>query len=351
MIFVSHAVRDKPVVDAFVTLLSAGANVRTEEIFCSSSPGSDIDPGDEFVRTIHAALKAADLVILFITPNYYDSVFCVAEMGGAWALEKKVFPLLTSDVGREIGHNMLGRQTERIDRRGLNSLFERIRAEMSPRKWNANLFEDHRDLFLSNYATEYLAVPKPEKVALSDFEREQSRADAALEQMRVAEGEIARARAQIAHLEAAKDSADVARIRQAFVSTDRERWYELVASAHAALKKLGAPERRAVFASFTGEPWRPSTETQDYWSPELPRAIAGERIVRADAYANWGFFASSNHPFLKPAFRALTAIGEFLSSGLTNELRNELEEEYEAPISLENLDFWEAVLLDDPLIE
>ncbi len=351
MIFISHAVRDKPVVDAFVTLLTSGANVRTEEIFCSSSSGSDIDPGDEFVHAIRDGLINAELVILFITPHYYDSVFCVAEMGGAWALGKPMFPFVASDVDREIGNNMLGRQTERVDKRGINSLFERLRKMLPARKWDTNLYEARRDAFLSEFESKYPSLPKPAKVSREEMDREQGKAAAAVEMMRDAESRLTRAKEQIAALEAAKNAADVKRIRGEFASSERERWEQLRDDAWKPVNKLTAPERRAVFASYAGEPWRPSREADDYWGVELNRGVAGHRIVVYEDFGPRRYVASQDHPALKPVFRALNAMRDFISSEISEELTSELEEEYEAPVRLDNLDFWEAALVDSRLID
>lgn len=93
IIFISHALADKPVIDDLFDLLQKGCSLRVPEIFCSSVEGAGIKTGEDFVKWVHANLVSSDLVILFLTPNYYASNFCIAEMGAAWAF-KKQFSLL-----------------------------------------------------------------------------------------------------------------------------------------------------------------------------------------------------------------------------------------------------------------
>lgn len=351
MIFISHAARDAVVVRDLVTLLTSGGNVRTEEIFCSSSPGSDIDPGDEFVATIHEQLAAASLVILFITPNYYDSVFCVAEMGGAWALGKPTFPLVAPDVEREIGANMLGRQTERVDRRGLSKLFECLRGMLPPRKWDTHLFEVRRDVYLGEFAEKYPTLPKPRSVPVAELEAEQRRSATAMEMVRDAEGRLARATERITRLEAEVDPAAVREIRREFTGPAEERWEELLQEARERLRRLDAVERRAAYASVAGVPWQPSRDAFDVWRSELRRAVAAARIYENDAFSPPLYEAIREHPVMRPVFETLDELGLFLDGEAGADLVKALEEEFEAPARVDNLDFWENALVDSRLLE
>jgi hypothetical protein len=124
-IFISHASADKPIIDHFFDLVQTGCNIRLEDIFCTSIDGAGIETGSEFVDWIHRHIHFADLVILVVTPNYFASKFCVAEMGAAWALERNVFPMILPNMPRDIGAVMIGRQTAVIDQGGLDDLRDR----------------------------------------------------------------------------------------------------------------------------------------------------------------------------------------------------------------------------------
>lgn len=93
-IFISHAVADKELVDAFVDFLQTGCGVSHEDIFCSSLEGMTIPEGSSFVQFMEETLRGADFVIMIITPSYYESIFCVCELGATWILQHNNFPLL-----------------------------------------------------------------------------------------------------------------------------------------------------------------------------------------------------------------------------------------------------------------
>ncbi|MHC4458485.1 MAG: methyltransferase domain-containing protein [Planctomycetota bacterium] len=111
-----------PVVDDLYDLLQMGCNLKREEIFCSPVEGAGIETGEDFVEWIDEKMVAAQLVILFVTPNYFASRFCVAEMGAAWALKKDIFPLTIPGMPRDAGAVLLGKQTAVVEPTGLDEL-------------------------------------------------------------------------------------------------------------------------------------------------------------------------------------------------------------------------------------
>jgi hypothetical protein len=93
-IFVSHAVADKELVDAFVDFLQTGCGVVLDDIFCSSLEGMTIPEGSTFVTFMEETLRDAEFVIMIISPSYYESVFCLCELGATWILKHNNFPIL-----------------------------------------------------------------------------------------------------------------------------------------------------------------------------------------------------------------------------------------------------------------
>ena len=63
-IFISHAVADKDLVDAFVDFLQTGCGVKHEDMFCSSLEGMTIPEGSSFVHFMEDTLREADFVSL-----------------------------------------------------------------------------------------------------------------------------------------------------------------------------------------------------------------------------------------------------------------------------------------------
>jgi hypothetical protein len=72
-VFISHAATDKQIADQLAELLTLGLNIKGDEIFCSSLPGRNIEPGFNFVDYIKGALSEAKVVLLLMTENYLAS--------------------------------------------------------------------------------------------------------------------------------------------------------------------------------------------------------------------------------------------------------------------------------------
>jgi TIR domain-containing protein len=87
-IFVSHATRDRELVEAVVELLQLGSGVPTEQIFYSSGAGTGVPAGARFNSYIRSKVEESSLVIAIISPAFQESAFSIAEVGAAWVLEE-----------------------------------------------------------------------------------------------------------------------------------------------------------------------------------------------------------------------------------------------------------------------
>lgn len=97
-LFISHACKDKDMVDAFVSMLT-GAGVPDSILFYSSSPGSGIPVGCNIYEYLRRQLINNVYVIFMLSENYYDSTACVSEMGAVWALNAPHCVVLLPGLG------------------------------------------------------------------------------------------------------------------------------------------------------------------------------------------------------------------------------------------------------------
>lgn len=79
-IFISHATKNKELVLKFAEFLEAISS--DIEVFCSSEDGS-IKIGKNFIEMIFDELNNCDLFIPIISEEYYNSKFCMIELGVA----------------------------------------------------------------------------------------------------------------------------------------------------------------------------------------------------------------------------------------------------------------------------
>src|SRR5689334_13296005 len=95
--FLSFAAADKELEEAFVTLLRLGCDLDREQIFYTGRTGT-ILPGQFFPEAIRKSLESSELSFYLLTPAYYRSRFCLAELGASWATGGERIPILVPPV-------------------------------------------------------------------------------------------------------------------------------------------------------------------------------------------------------------------------------------------------------------
>lgn len=94
-IFISHASKDKEIVNVFVDeYLERGLKVDAHsQIFYTSSHVTGIAPGSNWRESIRQCLINSEIVFCFISEHYSQSQYCIAELGAAWAFQKTIIPI------------------------------------------------------------------------------------------------------------------------------------------------------------------------------------------------------------------------------------------------------------------
>lgn len=151
-IFISHATKDKEIIEELIDLLES-IGINSTQIFCSSFEGYGIPLGDNFLDKIKQELSSEVLVLFVITNNFYESKVCLCEMGAAWALFKGHIPIVVpplsySDIQGVIPltQGMLINEVPK-----LNSLKEKLENDFCvEQKISLNNWERKRDRFINN---------------------------------------------------------------------------------------------------------------------------------------------------------------------------------------------------------
>ena len=152
-IFISHAHKDKLLVDAFVNLLTK-AGIPEERIVSSSTPGTQLHTGNSLYAELRKALSHEKLFVIFmLSENYYASPVCLSEMGAAWIRDVKCEIILLP--GFEFGQvkgvicekNMIGIALDVYDKESADR-FNHLRNDLSafgfspsPDKWNLAILD------------------------------------------------------------------------------------------------------------------------------------------------------------------------------------------------------------------
>ena len=127
-LFISHSTQDLEDLQPFVEFLQLGMGIAAKDIFWTSS-GSALPTGEPFVERIRSTLCDCQQVLCFLTPNYFKSKFCLAEMGAAWLQKGKILPLLVSplDYASLTGTPLQGLQAlKREERDDLLRLYDEL---------------------------------------------------------------------------------------------------------------------------------------------------------------------------------------------------------------------------------
>lgn len=337
--FLSHAAADATLAKRFDNLLRLGCGVREREIFCTSVEGAGVGAGEQFTHQIREHLNGSDLAIFLVTRMWWNSPFCIAEMGAAWSQAIPVFPLVIPGLPRELGANMLGTQTRALDSGGLDELRD-VLAKIHPEgatsteKWT---FE--RDTFLADLPPLLTALRHPDHVPRADLTGAQAQLEQARDATRAAREETAALQAYIEELEAAKDAQAVRDLRLAH--SDAETHYrELVSAAREALRPLSEYEVHALFATVRGKPWRPGDDVWTFDRANIEASINGDRIRSSGG----GYEADEEHPIMEAALTAVNTLGEYLEDQAPPELLATIRETQKVKPEITNLDYWNAVL-------
>ena len=72
-----------------------------------------IPGGTNFVDHIKSQIQKPDLILLMLSPNYMESMFCLCELGAGWAMSHDMIPIIGSAArlfgsrSRAYGHSGL----------------------------------------------------------------------------------------------------------------------------------------------------------------------------------------------------------------------------------------------------
>lgn len=98
-IFISHASKDKELIDKFVDdIFLLGMGIDSEIIAYTSREDTGVPAGESIPQFIQDNIACADIVLLMISDNYKNSEVCLNEMGAAWALNKHIVQILLPNI-------------------------------------------------------------------------------------------------------------------------------------------------------------------------------------------------------------------------------------------------------------
>lgn len=342
-IFISHASADKVVIDGFVDVIQSGGNISVDDIFCSSVDGCEIDTGEKFIEVIVSKLTAADLVILMLSPNFYASSFCLAEMGAAWAIATQVFPFVFAGAPRDPGVVFSKLKSQLLDDAGLDALHERLVDDgfmdrARTKRWNAK-----KAIFLGKLQGLLAAVPEPAIVRREELAAVEGREAGAIELLEEAEDKLRSLQQKYDDLKKLKNAEAVREVELAH-SGLRERYDAVLGTVKESLTDLDDAVVRIVFSSNAGNPWLPQRDSDI--ERQINAALERGQIEKADSSDGFlGFRANRRHPAIKRALTSLQELQAVLDDDEAGDLSDELSEDFDGIVSVDNREFFEHAIV------
>ncbi len=242
-------------VASLVDLIEDGIGVPEGEIFCSSLPGYGIPAGENFVGYMRDQMVAPNVVVLVLTQNYFQSHFCLSELGAAWVKGHKIFPILVPPLSySDVKDVLLGTQVIRVDDDvAYNQLREALEehelANKSDTKWDTK-----RKLFLQKLPDLIASLPTPTAIDPAEHAAVLAKLSEAQDELLNYEAEADKLKQYISQLEKAKDAISVATLKAELSDTDPLLDFDNATSAVAKMySKVGGTEvLKAMIADHYG---------------------------------------------------------------------------------------------------
>lgn len=148
-LFISHSSKDKVICSAFVELLET-IGIEDEMILYTSLPRHGIPGGMDIFNYLRDHLSDGITVFFMLSDNYYNSIYCLNEMGAAWVAQNNfstfLLPNLSGEIEGVIDRNKKAYSLqEAIDLINFkNELVNTYSLQISETKW-----EDAKNKFLN----------------------------------------------------------------------------------------------------------------------------------------------------------------------------------------------------------
>lgn len=131
-VFISHSSIDEELVSKFVDLIEGGIGVGGDHVFASSVAGRDPESSVTIRDRIREQIAEAGAVVFLVSPTFYASPFCSAELGAAIAYDKPMFlfavpPFTQEDLASTLGDMLIA---DLADPESLDKFNDFLRSEL-----------------------------------------------------------------------------------------------------------------------------------------------------------------------------------------------------------------------------
>lgn len=339
-VFISHASADETLVRLVQEFLIGGIGLRHDEIFCTSVKGSGIPAGADFKEYMRQQLEGCDTVLALISPNYYNSPFCMAELGATWMLAKNFIPILIPPVDyKDLRGTLPGLQCLKIlDDSTPDELHDRL-SKLTEKPTSVAYFGARKTMYSGQLQEILKGLPVPKTITPQELAKEKAAATELTAIVIEQAKEIDKLKAINSELATAKDAEDVAAI-QVKHSTEWEQFEGLQAAAQAAYLKLMPAVREALYHKVRGNAWVPDHQE---WGDRVTRALEDD-LLKEDLHTENAFWPDEERPTVRDAVKAVDALVQFIGTNCSYDFTNEAEKKFGDTLDLKRRSFFDTML-------
>lgn len=339
-IFISHATKDKEIIDAFVDIILQGAlSVPIDKIFCVSTDGTKIKSGADWRDSINESLLSAKVNFLIITPNYKESEVCLNEMGAAWVTSATVLPLIIDPINyKTVGIIQEPNQIEKLlDEKSLDRIKDIVqeKLEIPPALIKSDRWTAKKKEFLivvkKHLTTTPFEVPM-DRDTFNEIMKEKADLESTVNSLIDEKNEL---ESLISDLKKAKDKTEVAAIiKKKNPSTQFQDFEELCNIVKKRLAQNDSIINGIIFKSYSRKEVTIKSEGN---KDEIDEALAND-FIDEDLDVKW----ETTKEMMKIR-ESLDEVSKFLEKTLKEDFYELYDENFDAPMEISNKKFWEAV--------
>lgn len=328
-IFISHASADKPLVDSFVNFIRLGMDISNREIYCITYNKGEIPSGDSFTEHIKENINISKIVILLITPNFLHSNFCMAELGAAWALGKKIIPIIVPPLKFDALEDtpLKARQGIRVE------TIDIFADELKEAGYNfpISLFNQHGENFKNELTSLIEQIEYPATVSIDEYEATKNEVVSLVWKSEKDRKRIEELEEYCKLLEDAKDPVEVKEIKRSNI-TSWEHLENLIEETKDTLRPLSDEVISALYYEVKGEVFRPNRQIDyDIWDNIETLRHEDKLFVDEDDFE---VNVNREYPDIDDAYKTLSELNSFIKDSFEDaELHDAFKKEYRMPLS------------------
>ena len=332
-VFISHSTKDKPLIDEFVKFIILGLDVDRKNIYCVSYNPDEIPAGEQFTEHIKFNINNSKVVFFLITPNFLESKFCLAELGAAWALGKKIIPIIVEPLNFDaLGETpLLAKQAFKLG--SVETIADELKKIDGYNEFSITLFTEYAKEFKSKVKRKLKQLPEPTFVSTKEHLKIKKEINTLISINKKLRTDLERCQEYNLELEELKDNKKVQELKISKMD-EWEQLEQLIDEVNEKISPLSDLLVSILYYEIKGEDFRPNSEV-DYGIWNEVEALKNEDRVFIDEN-DFTVSLNTEYPDLEDAKDVLNQLHDFFfwASTSNGELVKAFKNKYKMPLSL-----------------